>query len=55
MVINPNNPTGALYSEELLRGILAIAREHGLVVFADEVYDKVLYDGAKAHRAGLAQ
>ena len=47
VVINPNNPTGALYSEELLRGILAIAREHGLVVFADEVYDKVLYDGAK--------
>ena len=36
-----------MYSEELLRGILAIAREHGLVVFADEVYDKVLYDGAK--------
>ncbi len=47
VVINPNNPTGALYSEELLLGILAIAREHGLVVFADEVYDKVLYDGAK--------
>ncbi len=47
VVINPNNPTGALYSDELLRGILAIAREHDLVVFADEVYDKVLYDGAK--------
>lgn len=47
VVINPNNPTGALYSDELLRGIVAIAREHGLVIFADEVYDKVLYDGAK--------
>ena len=47
VVINPNNPTGALYSDELLKGIIAIAREHGLVVFADEVYDKVLYDGAK--------
>ncbi len=47
VVINPNNPTGALYSIELLKGIVAIAREHGLVIFADEVYDKVLYDGAK--------
>lgn len=47
VVINPNNPTGALYSDELLREIVAIAREHGLVILADEVYDKVLYDGAK--------
>ena len=47
VVINPNNPTGALYSDELLKGIVGIAREHGLVIFADEVYDKVLYDGAK--------
>ena len=46
-VINPNNPTGALYSDDLLKGIVAIAREHGLVILADEVYDKVLYDGAK--------
>ncbi len=46
VVINPNNPTGALYSKELLLGIVAIAREHGLVIFADEVYDKVLYDDA---------
>ena len=44
VVINPNNPTGALYSEELLRGIVQMAREHGLVLLADEVYDKVLYD-----------
>jgi alanine-synthesizing transaminase len=47
VVINPNNPTGALYSEELLKAIVQIAREHNLVIFADEVYDKVLYDGAK--------
>ena len=47
VVINPNNPTGALYSDELLLAIVAIAREHGLVIFADEVYDKVLYDGAR--------
>jgi alanine-synthesizing transaminase len=47
VVINPNNPTGALYSDELLKGIVDIAREHNLVIFADEVYDKVLYDGAK--------
>ena len=47
VVINPNNPTGALYSDELLLGIVAIAREHGLVIFADEVYDKVLFDDNK--------
>ena len=47
VVINPNNPTGALYSDELLKAIVAIAREHNLVILADEVYDKVLYDGVK--------
>ena len=47
VVINPNNPTGVLYSDELLVGIVAIAREHGLVILADEVYDKVLYEGVK--------
>jgi alanine-synthesizing transaminase len=47
VVINPNNPTGALYSDALLQGIVDIARDHNLVIFADEVYDKVLYDGAK--------
>ena len=47
VVINPNNPTGALYSDALLLEIVASAREHGLVLFADEVYDKVLYDGAR--------
>ena len=47
VVINPNNPTGALYSDALLMSIVEIAREFGLVIFADEVYDKVLYDGAR--------
>ncbi|WPG39811.1 pyridoxal phosphate-dependent aminotransferase [Variovorax sp. EBFNA2] len=47
VVINPNNPTGALYSDDLLKSLVEIAREHGLVIFADEVYDKVLYDGVK--------
>ena len=47
VVINPNNPTGVLYSDELLKQIILIAREHGLVILADEVYDKVLYDGVK--------
>jgi alanine-synthesizing transaminase len=47
VVINPNNPTGALYSDQLLKSIVEIAREHGLVIFADEVYDKVLYDGVR--------
>jgi alanine-synthesizing transaminase len=47
VVINPNNPTGVMYSNELLMQIVDIAREHGLVILADEVYDKVLYDGVK--------
>ena len=46
VVINPNNPTGALYPDDLLKEILEIARQHGLIVFADEIYDKILYDGA---------
>ena len=46
VVINPNNPTGALYSDEILKEIIQIAREHQLIIFADEIYDKVLYDGA---------
>ena len=45
VVINPNNPTGALYPESLLREIVEIARQHQLIVFADEIYDKTLYDG----------
>ena len=46
VIINPNNPTGALYSDELLREVVEIAREHELIIFADEIYDKMLYDGA---------
>ncbi|TSE32364.1 Glutamate-pyruvate aminotransferase AlaA [Tepidimonas thermarum] len=45
VVINPNNPTGALYPVEVLQAIVELARKHGLIVFADEIYDKVLYDG----------
>ena len=52
VVINPNNPTGVLYSTELLQGIIEIARTHGLVILADEVYDKVLYDGI--HHTAMA-
>ena len=47
VVINPNNPTGALYSDAILLEIIQIAREHELVIFADEIYDKMLYDGAR--------
>jgi alanine-synthesizing transaminase len=46
VVINPNNPTGAVYPAGVLTEIADLAREHGLVVLADEIYDKVLYDGA---------
>jgi alanine-synthesizing transaminase len=45
VVINPNNPTGALYSNETLLGVIALARKHGLIIFADEIYDKTLFDG----------
>src|SRR5579875_1223091 len=47
VVINPNNPTGAVYPVELLRQLAELAREHRLVVLADEIYDKILYDGAE--------
>jgi len=46
VIINPNNPTGALYPDSLLREIVDIARSHHLIVYADEIYDKTLYDGA---------
>ncbi|MDR1311730.1 MAG: pyridoxal phosphate-dependent aminotransferase [Burkholderiaceae bacterium] len=46
VVINPNNPTGALYTKETLQGMVNLAREHGLIIFADEIYDKCLYDDA---------
>jgi len=47
VVINPNNPTGAVYSQETLEKIVDIARRHELVIFADEIYDRILYDGAQ--------
>ena len=47
VVINPNNPTGAVYSEEILKGVVDIARRHDLVIFSDEIYEKILYDGAE--------
>ncbi|WUD72563.1 pyridoxal phosphate-dependent aminotransferase [Streptomyces sp. NBC_00510] len=51
VIINPNNPTGAVYPRELLEGMLDLARRHHLVVFADEVYDKILYDDSVHHSA----
>ena len=47
VLINPNNPTGAVYSKELLLQIIEVAREHELILFADEIYDKILYDDVK--------
>lgn len=44
VIINPNNPTGAVYSQDMLEQLIAVAREHNLVIFADEIYDKILYD-----------
>ncbi len=56
VLINPNNPTGAVYSEEVLRGILELARKHDLIIFSDEIYDKILYDQAThIPTASLAQ
>jgi alanine-synthesizing transaminase len=46
VLINPNNPTGAVYTRETLEGIARLAERHGLIVFSDEIYDKILYDGA---------
>jgi alanine-synthesizing transaminase len=51
VIINPNNPTGAVYPERTLRGLLSIARRHGLLVLTDEIYDQILYDGAAHHSA----
>ncbi len=49
VIINPNNPTGAVYSEETVRGLVDIARRHELVVFSDEIYEKILFDDAVHH------
>jgi alanine-synthesizing transaminase len=47
VVINPNNPTGAVYSEEVLQQIVALAKEHELIIYADEIYDRILYEEAE--------
>jgi alanine-synthesizing transaminase len=47
VIINPNNPTGAVYPKTLLEQVVALARQHNLIVFSDEIYDKILYDGAE--------
>jgi alanine-synthesizing transaminase len=49
VVINPNNPTGAVYSEDTVRGLVDIARRHELVLFSDEIYEKILFDDARHH------
>ncbi|MEV5970741.1 pyridoxal phosphate-dependent aminotransferase [Streptomyces sp. NPDC051921] len=49
VIINPNNPTGAVYPKEILEGILDLARRHGLMVLADEIYDQIVYDEAVHH------
>jgi len=53
VVINPNNPTGAVYPPAILDGLAEVARRHGLVLFSDEIYDRILYDGAQ-HTATAA-
>jgi len=56
VLINPNNPTGAVYDKEIVEGIVCLAEKHKLIVFADEIYDKILYDGAKHHStAGMSE
>ena len=49
MIINPNNPTGTVYSKEVLLEIAEVARQNNLIIFADEIYDKILYDDAVHH------
>ena len=51
VIINPNNPTGAVYSRETMLGLLDLARKHGLLVLTDEIYDQIIYDGAVHHSA----
>ncbi len=49
LLINPNNPTGAVYSKQTLEKILELARQHGLVIFADEIYEKLIFDSREKH------
>lgn len=53
LIINPNNPTGAVYRSEHVRGIAKLCERHGLVLLSDEIYDRILYDGATHHPAAL--
>lgn len=54
VLINPNNPTGAVYSEETVRGMADIARRHGLVLLSDEIYEELVFGDAAHHHAALA-
>lgn len=54
VVINPNNPTGAVYSLETLQAIAELAREHGLILLSDEIYEKIVYAGQHIHTASIA-
>jgi alanine-synthesizing transaminase len=51
VIINPNNPTGAVYSDAIVKGLVDIARRHDLVVFSDEIYEKIIFDDAVHHHA----
>ncbi|WP_395480177.1 pyridoxal phosphate-dependent aminotransferase [Candidatus Curculioniphilus buchneri] len=53
IIINPNNPTGAVYSKEILLSLIEIARQNNLIIFSDEIYDKILYDDA--HHYSIAE
>lgn len=55
VIINPNNPTGALYPKHILEGLVQIAREYGLIIYSDEVYDKILYEGEHISIASLSE
>ena len=56
VLINPNNPTGAVYDKEIVKGIVRLAEKHKLIVFADDIYDKILYDNAVHHStAGMSE
>lgn len=54
VIINPNNPTGAVYSRELVQELIDIARDHELIVLSDEIYEKIIYSGTHTHAASLA-
>ncbi|WP_285725851.1 pyridoxal phosphate-dependent aminotransferase [Psychromicrobium xiongbiense] len=54
VIINPNNPTGAVYSQQTVEAMVELARKHGLIVFSDEIYEKILYDDAVHYNTALA-